>query len=438
MRRAQALAFGLAMTRLLRRVSAVVLFETMLRCTVHAADWPAFRGPDGQGAAGDTQAPTVWSTDANIVWKTPLPRPGNGSPIVVGDRLLVTSAEDADGRQRSLYAFDAHSGQRLWVRTESIERTMPTHKTNPYCGTTPASDGKRVVVWHASAGLCCYDLLDGELLWKRELGDFQHMWGYGTSPLLHDGRLILHTGPGRRTFVAAFDPASGNTLWETSEPQDGGPDRNTAGAYMGSWSTPVVVSVDGRDQIIVMMPTRVNGYDPKTGALIWACGGLRHDRGDLAYSSPIVTDGVCFVTGGFGGVAYAFRLGGKGDITAADRLWRKEKQPQSIGSGVAVDGLVYRPNAGPSTIECLDPKTGDVLWSERSPAGNHWGSIVRVGNLLYATGQDGTTVVFRPNPRKLDVVSINRLPGPTNATPAISHGRLYFRTDDAILAIGAN
>lgn len=424
------------MTKLLQRGSTGVLIGAMLLCDARAADWPAFRGPSGQGAAGDGKAPTAWAMDSNVVWRAPLPRPGNGSPIVVGDRLLVTSAEDADGKQRSLYAFDTHAGKRLWVKTESIDRTMPTHNTNPYCGTTPVSDGKVVVVWHASAGLYCYDLLDGEMVWKRNLGDFQHMWGYGTSPIIHDGRVILHTGPGTKISLAAFDLASGETLWETVEPQDGGPDRNTAGAYMGSWSTPIVVSVGGRDQIIVMMPTRVNGYDPMTGALIWTCDGLRHDRGDLAYSSPIVTDGVCFVTGGFNGVAYAFRLGGTGDVTEADRLWRKEQQPQSIGSGVAVDGLVYRPNAGPSTIECVDPKTGDVLWSERSPAGNHWGSMVRVGDLLYATGQDATTVVFRPNPNRLDVVSINRLEGSTNATPAVAHGRFYLRTNDSVWAIG--
>lgn len=403
---------------------------------VHAADWPAFRGPRGQGVAGDAQAPTVWSADTGVVWKAPLPRPGNGSPIVVGDRLLVTSAEDAAGTRRSLHAFDAHTGRPLWSRTESIDRTMPTHETNPYCGTTPAADGSRVVVWHATAGLCCYDLRSGEPLWKRDLGEFRHMWGYGTSPILHGGRVILHTGPGTNTFLAAFDLASGDTVWETVEPQDGGPERNAAGAYMGSWSTPVVASVGGRDQIIVMMPTRVIGYDPDTGRIIWTCGGLRHDRGDLAYSSPVVTDDICFVTGGFNGAAFACRLGGTGDVTESHRLWRKEKQPQSIGSGIAVDGLVYRPNAGPSTIECVDPRTGDVLWSERSPAGNHWGSIVRVGDLLYATGQDAATVVFRPNPRKLDVVSINRLAGSTNATPAFAHGRIYLRTNDALWAIG--
>jgi len=102
---------------------------------------------------------------------------------VVGGKVFVTSAQDAEGRERSLYCFDVDNGSQQWVRTAVCDREMPTHQTNPYCGTTPASDGQRVVVWHATAGLFCYDL-DGKMLWNRELGDFEHMWGYGTSPLL--------------------------------------------------------------------------------------------------------------------------------------------------------------------------------------------------------------------------------------------------------------
>ena len=401
-----------------------------------SADWPAFRGPGGQGVAADTQAPTTWSADQHVLWKSVLPRPGNGSPIVVGERLFVTSAEDADGKQRSLYALDAANGRRLWVKTESLDRKLPTHETNPYGGTTPVSDGRRVVVWHATAGLCCYDAATGDTQWKRDLGEFVHMWGYGTSPILYQNKVLLHSGPGKRIFLAAFDLASGKTIWEVDEPQEGGPDRNSAGQYMGSWSTPIVVSVDGQDQIILAWPTRVVGYDPATGKLLWSCDGLRHDRGDLAYSSPIVTEGICFVTSGFNGVSLAFRLGGTGDVTESRTLWRKEKQPQSIGSGVAVNGFIYRPNAGPSTLECLEASTGKVRWSERSPAGNHWGSIVRVGDLLYVTGQDASTVVFKPNPDKLEVVSVNKLAGSSNSTPAIAGGRIYLRTDKAIWAIG--
>ena len=116
------------------------------------ADWPGFRGPRGSGIAASSEtAPTVWGPDTNIRGKAAMPRPGNGSPIVVTGRVLVTSAQDEKGLKRSLYCFDAKSGRQLWVRTVELNRVMPTHKTNPYCGSTPVSDGKRVVVWEASA-----------------------------------------------------------------------------------------------------------------------------------------------------------------------------------------------------------------------------------------------------------------------------------------------
>ena len=401
-----------------------------------AADWPAFRGPTNRGVAADKEAPTKWSATENVRWTAALPRPGNGSPIVVGSQVFVTSVEDADGKRRSLYAFNADTGEKQWVKTVEFGKKMLTHDTNPYGGTTPVSDGKRIVVWHASAGLYCYDL-QGTEIWKRDLGEFQHMWGYGTSPILHHGKVILNSGPGKRVFLGAYDLATGKTLWETEEPSDGStPDRNAAGQYQGSWSTPVVTKIGGKDQIVVMMPTRVVGYDPESGKILWTCDGMRHDRGDLAYSSPVLVDDICFVTGGYNGVAMAFRLGGQGDITELHRLWRTERQPQSIGSGVTVDGLVYRPNAGPSTIDCIDPKSGKVLWSERSPAGSHWGSMVQVGGLIYLTGQTGTTVVFKPNAQKLDVVSVNALDGATNATPAIANGRIYIRLDKGLVCIG--
>ena len=397
-----------------------------------AADWPAFRGLQGTGVAAEDQAPTEWSPEENVRWKAAMPRPGNGSPIVVEGRVLVTSAEDEKGHGRSLYCLDADSGDTRWVRTVTIAKTMPTHKTNPYCGSTPVSDGQRVVVWHSSAGLVCYDL-DGNQIWSRDLGEFRHTWGYGTSPILHNGRVILHTGPGKRVFITAIDLENGKTIWETDEPLEG-IDRNVAGKYMGSWSTPVLARVADREQIILQLPTRVNAYDPDTGEIVWTCDGNRHAKGDLAYSSPIVVRDLCYVTGGFNGVSMAIRLGGTGDITQSHRLWRKEKMPQSIGSGVLVDGLVYRPNAGPGTIECIDPATGDVRWKER--AGTYWASIVMAGGLLYATDQNAKTIVFRPSAERLDIVASNQLPGSCNATPAIANGRIYIRTDGYVYCIG--
>lgn len=406
----------------------------LLLPSLFAADWPMFRGPDLNGIAEESPAPTEWSPEKNIRWKAPLPQPANGSPIVSNGRVFVTSAEDADGKKRSLYCFDENTGKQLWVKTVDFPKKLPTHKTNPYGGTTPAADGERVVVWHASAGLYCYDF-SGNELWKKDLGEFKHMWGYGTSPILYKDKVILHTGPGTRSFVAAFNLKSGEPVWQTDEPQEGNGERNDQGKYMGSWSTPVIATVEGEDQIIVPHSTRVVAYNPNDGKIVWYCEGLRHNKGDLAYSSAVISDEICFVTGGFNGPAMAVRLGGTGDVTATHRLWRTESQPQSIGSGVAVDGKVYRPNAGPGTIQCIDLVNGKTLWQDRA-GGSQWASIVMAGGLLYATNQNGQTTVFKPNPEAFEQVATNRLNDACNATPAIANGHLFIRTDTQLWCIG--
>jgi len=412
-----------------------VLLIAVCAGSVDGADWPAFRGPDGTGVAAEGEtAPTHWSAEKNIRWKAPLPRPGNGSPIVAAGRVFVTSAEDEQGRRRSLYCFDADSGKQLWVKTVPIDRVMPTHKTSPYCSTTPVSDGKSVVVWHGSAGLHCYDI-DGRPIWSRDLGEFRHMWGYATSPVLHNNRVILHTGPGKRVFVTAIDLATGKTVWETDEPLEG-IDRNKEKKFMGSWSTPLIVNVKGGDRIIIQMPLRVVAYDADTGKIVWSCDGNRHAAGDLAYSSPVIVDDVCFVTGGFRGVSMAIRLGGSGNVTKTHRLWRIEKNPQNIGSAVAVDGNVYRPNVGAGTIQCIDPATGRVQWIQRGKGGDYWASIIMVGGLLYATSQSATTVVFKPNPKEFELVATNSLEGSCNATPAVANGRIFIRTMKQLYCIG--
>jgi outer membrane protein assembly factor BamB len=142
---------------------------------------------------------------------------------------------------------------------------------------------------------------------------------------------------------------------------------------------------------------------------------------------------IVFYTGGFRGPMLAVRTTGKGDVTG-DRLFRVEKQPQSIGSGVFVNGYIYRPNAGPGTIDCIDPKTGEIRWSER--AGDaFWASIIMVGEYLYATSQDGRTTVFKPNPERLESVATNALKDRVNATPASANGRLYIRGFKALYCV---
>lgn len=396
-------------------------------CSVcHAADWPMFRGPTGNGHSAEKKAPIEWGPDKNIKWKAALPGPGNSSPIVVGGNVYVTCAED-NGKKRSLYCLNREDGRQRWVRTIHFDKEMPTHKTNPYCGSSPACDGKRVVVWESSAGLRCYDTM-GKELWKRDLGEFRHIWGYGSSPILHDGKVILNCGPGKRNYLTAIDLENGETLWETEYTIEGGR------KYKGSWCTPLIVSVDGKDQVLCSVLSKVAGYDLETGKLIWSCGGLTGNRGNLVYSSPVIADRVCVATGGFRGASLGFKLGGVGDITEKNRLWRVAENPQSIGSGIFVGGHLYMAYAGPGVLKCLEPTTGRELWTDRL-SGSCWGSIVHAGGHMYVTSQQGTTTVFKPNPEKLERVAENRLHERSNSTPAISNGEIFLRTFQHVYCI---
>lgn len=401
-----------------------------------AADWPAFRGPRGDGKSEETGFPVTWSRDQNVRWRTPLPGPGNGSPIVVAGKVLVLCAEEG-GKKRSTLCFDRQTGQKLWQQTVEYLPPEETHKTNPHCSSTPASDGTFVYVWHRSAGMHCYTL-NGEKVWSRDLGKFEHVWGEGSSPLLYKDLVIQLCGPGERTFVIALNKQTGETVWES--PVEPGGSASDKGRYVGTWSTPVMISVEGQDQILVPLHDRVVSYLPANGAEAWTVSGISGKKGDLVYTSPVVADDIAVVMGGFNGPALGFKLGGSGDTTDQHRLWHntENSNPQRIGSGVIIGKVMYMANSDDAgSIECLDPRTGKQLWGvRRTSEGPHWGSIVSAGDLLYVTGQKGITRVMKVNPEKYEVVSENDLGEQSNSTPALSDGEIFLRTWEALYCVG--
>ena len=391
-----------------------------------ASDWPCFRGPAHNGVSPDAAPPLSWAADRNVRWKVPLPRPGNSSPAVSKDRVFVTSALDEKGRERALLCFDRATGRELWRRAVTYLKTDPTHGTNPYCSSSPAADGTRVVAWHGSAGLFCYDY-DGNPLWSRtDLGETRHGLGYGSSPVFHAGSVLLNFGPGAATAVYAFDRADGRTLWRTPEAVE-------VSDWVGSWATPVVARVGGRDQVVVPMPLRVNAYDPATGAVLWSVRGLSK----LVYTDVLLApDGSAGIAmSGYNGPAVGFRLGGAGDVTDANRAWAEPRNPQRIASGVWAVGHVYLPNE--NVIQCLDAATGKEVWKHRPPGATFWGPAVSAAGRVYAAAQDGTTYVFAPDPAGFVLLSANPLGERTNGSPAVAGSQVFIRGFEHLYCIGA-
>lgn len=382
-------------------------------------DWPAWRGPSGNGVSSEKQAPLRWSATQNVRWKIALPGPGNATPIVWGDRVFVACASES-GQRRGLYCHHRDDGRLLWKQEIAYAGKEPTHDTNPFCSSSPVTDGKRVVVWHGSAGLFAYDL-EGKLLWQRELGEFQHVWGNATSPVLFENLVILSAGPGLSAFVLAVDRETGKDAWRLDVPEL---KSDKVGDYHGSWSTPVITTEGGQPIMFLSIPTKLLAIDPRKGAVRWECDGLSR----LVYTSPLWTDELVVAMCGYHGPATAVKRGGQGDVSETHRLWITEKpNPQRVGSGVIVGQHIYILNE-PGIFWCIDAKTGETKWEKRVGKKGSWSSIVYAAGRLYALNMDGDTFVVEPNPAEFKLLAENPIGELTRASLALSNGRFYLRT----------
>jgi outer membrane protein assembly factor BamB len=204
--------------------------------------------------------------------------------------------------------------------------------------------------------------------------------------------------------------------------------------YIGSWTTPVLMNVEGQDQLLMSWPRRLVAYDPQTGDEIWTCSGLN----PLVYTSPIYEDGIVVAMGGFNGMSIAVRAGGSGDITASRRIWHQPKTPQRIGSGVIKDRHIYIQN-DPGIAECYELKTGELVWKEGLQSGGatrtNWSSVMLAGDHCYTINHGGDCFVFKAAP-KFELISVNSLGEPSNSSIVPSNGELFIRTHEALWCIG--
>lgn len=398
-----------------------------------ADKWPQWRGPEGTGVSADRNLPLHWSTNENVRWRTALPDRGNSTPVVWSNRVFITQALEKENR-RTVMCFNRADGQLLWQTGVTWAGKEASHETNPLCSASPATDGARVIASFASAGLYCYDF-SGRELWHRDLGRQAHIWGNGASPVVHGDLCFLNFGPGERTFLIAVNKATGQTVWQANEPggNSGEEKPGEKPNWVGSWSTPIIARVNGREELIMSWPGRVAAYDPKTGKELWTCGGLN----PLVYTSPLYADGIVVAMGGFMGTALAVTAGGAGDITGTHRLWLHPKTKQRIGSGVVHDGHIYILN-DPGVAECYELKTGKLIWEERlagkGPDNSSWSSPVLTGDHLYVINHSGDTFVLRASP-KFELLATNSLDEPDNASLAVSDGDIFIRTQRALWCI---
>jgi len=419
-------------TRILCAVAAVFLAASQA-----GANWPAWRGDAaGTGITSETALPLKWSATENVKWKVPLPEAGNSTPIVWGDRVFITQAA---GTRRLVMAFDRQDGRLLWEAGPTYTEKEPTHKTNTLCSASPTTDGERVLASFGSAGLFAFDF-QGKELWRVDTGKVDHEWGYAISPVLHGELCILANGAGSNWWLAAFDKKNGKEVWRVKGPAMDAAERTDGFAgksdgMVGSWSTPVIVKAEGREELVMTWPEKMVAYDPATGRELWRASGMN----PLLYTSPMPGEGVIIGSGGYGGTTIAVKPGGSGDVSTGQRLWQKARDKQRIGSGVIKDGHLYILNT-PGTAQCIKLATGEPVWEERVGGGGKsqsWSSMVLSGDRIYVLNQSSDTVVLRASP-KFEALSVNALgDGLTNSSHAISKGDIFIRTHRHLWCIRA-
>lgn len=409
----------------------------LLPAVALAENWPEWRGPRRDGTTVEQNLPMRWSATENVKWKAALPGPGNSTPIVWENKVFMTQ-EAEEGKKRLLLCFDRTNGKKLWEKGTMYPDREQSHDTNPQCSSSPATDGERVIAWFGSAGIFCYDL-EGKELWKRDLGKHEHEWGYAASPVIHGDLVFMNFGPGKNSFLVALNKKSGDEVWRYDIEEKHYKERNDGFAGQengvnGTWSTPIIVKAEGREDLVMTVGDKMIGLDPKTGKEIWFCRGLN----PLIYTSPVYGEGVIVANGGFHGPDMAVRPGGKGDVTETHKIWEGGRTANRLGSAVIKDGYIFLPTM-PGLAECIDLKTGKTVWNERirgeGPKNDTWSSMVLAGDKIYVVNQSANTIVLRASPT-FEILQVNSVGNEMcNASIAVSDGEIFIRTHENLWCV---
>jgi outer membrane protein assembly factor BamB len=392
------------------------------------ADWPQFRGPDGQGHSDQEGVPIHWSEEENVSWKSAVPGEGWSSPVITGNQIWMTSSED-EGRSLRAICFDKTSGQLLHnVEVLQTDDPGPHHKTNGYASPTPVLDGKNVYVHFGPRGTVCLDTT-GKIIWKNTEFKYKAFQGAASSPILHEDLLILTCDGTDYQFLAALDKRTGQTQWQQPRAHLEAAARKQPIAKM-AYSTPLVQSVNGVPQLISSGADHVAAYDLKTGKEIW---WMPYD-GFSIVCRPSYGNGLFYVVGSVSQdhfCVYAIRPG-KGKISEDQVVWQRSKGISHVSSPLLVGKEIFViSNGGVAT--CVDALTGKEHWHKRL-GGNYDASPIEVRSRIYYFSRDGKTTVLSAG-KEFKALAINQLDGTFKASPAVDDRALFLRSDTHLYRI---
>jgi len=408
-------------------------FCLAVAATLEAANWPQFRGPTGQGHSSETGLPLKWTTTENIAWRTELPGQSWSSPIVWGERVFVTTATE-NGASCRVLALDRKSGKILWDK--EVFQQVPRRKEgrNSYATPTPATDGERVYACFGDGSFATLNFA-GEVVWTNRDYKFYGQHGLATSPILHDGLLIMARDgssdgedkklgwqtPWDQSYVLALNARTGEERW-----------KGKRGLSRISHGVPCIWEHDGKAQVVTEAGDVVQGFDLKTGERLWS--SLVTGEGKVP--SPVIGDGLVFTSGGWGGKESikAFNLGGQGDLQESNLVWEQKKGMPKVPSMIHVKPHLFAITDG-GVATCMKAGTGEIVWQERV-GGNFSASPVMADRRIYFVGDNGETTVIEAGP-EFKVLAKNPLGEKLQASPAISQRQIFIRTEKNLFCIGA-
>ena len=400
-----------------------ILFLTLLTHTALAEDWPQWRGPRNDGRSSEAAFPTTWSKTDNVVWRAELPGEGHASPVVFGGKIFTVAAMP-DTQERLLLCLDRVSGKTLWKQTVVKAPAEHIHRENSHASSTPACDGERVFCTFLDGHdvvVSAYSLT-GKLLWQKRPGIFASVHGFCSTPIPYRDKIIVncdHDGPG---YIVALARTDGRELWRIQRPN------NTR-----SYCTPIIRQAAGRTQMILSGSKCIASYDPDTGKQLWIVDGPT----DQFVASPVYSEktGLFYITGGFPDHhIMAIRPDGTGNVTSTHVVWHHHN-----GAGVSyvpspiIEGDWFLVTDDRGFAHAFDARSGDIVWNEKF--GRSHASIVSAAGLLYFMNDAGVCRVVKPA-EKFATVATNDLGEPAYASPALSNGQIFLRTDKAIYCIG--